>query len=77
MAILWGGLFHWFRNLLGTSFYNEEGSFVPKDFHPQIQILLDAMAELNLPAIQNLSVGKAHVMFEDFSSKHRESYSSP
>ena len=65
MAILWDGLFDWFRNLLGTSFYNEEGSFVPKDVHPQIQILLDAMAELNLPAIQNLSVGQALETYQD------------
>ena len=50
---------------------------MPRDVHPQIQILLDAMAELNLPAIQNLSVGQARVMFEYFSSNHRESYPSP
>ena len=50
---------------------------MPKDVHPQIQTLLDAMAALNLPALQTLSVQDARAMFESFADKRRESYPSP
>lgn len=50
---------------------------MPKDVHPQIQTLLDAMAALNLPAIESLFVPDARAMFEGFADKRRESYPSP
>lgn len=50
---------------------------MPQDVHPQIQALIDKMAELGIPKLQSLSVKDARKLMEDLSTARLEDYPAP
>ena len=50
---------------------------MPDDVHPQIQAVLDKMAELGVPPMQKLSTNAARGLVEHMSAARRETYPAP
>ena len=50
---------------------------MPEDVHPQIQVILDTLAEAGIPKLQDLSTRDARALVESLSVARRESYPPP